>query len=103
MKTLLIDDIRDIAASKVCRTFDEGLEAIKEGGWMTLYIDHDLADPQGRTGYDIIRFIEENEHLRPDCVLIVSSNPVGIRNIQAALKSMKYTVSHASGGRIWLK
>lgn len=96
MKTLLIDDMRNILADRVCRTFEEGLEAIKEGGWGILYLDHDLGDAQDRSGYDIIRYIEENQELRPDVVIIVSSNPVGVKNIQAALKSMNY-FSHMRG------
>jgi hypothetical protein len=61
MKTLLIDDLREIAADRVPRTFSEGIQALREGPWDLLFLDHDLGDPNPRhTGYDILCWLEEN-------------------------------------------
>lgn len=98
MRSLLIDDVRDIPADVVCRTFEEGLKALKEGGWHSLYLDHDLGDAKDRTGYDIIKYVEEHPELRPGQVIIVSANPVGVKNISAALRAMGYETRN---NKIW--
>jgi hypothetical protein len=90
MKTLLIDDLRNIKADVVARSFDEGIEALKnQGPFKTLYLDHDLGDPDPRkTGYDIMCFLEENQQYMPESVLCVSANPIGRQKIQVVIDKL---------------
>lgn len=97
-RILLIDDMRSIGQvldpstggfyARTCRTFDEGLAALKdEGPWDLLYLDHDLADqatPE-RTGYTIMCFLEENPQYLPGDIKLVTSNPVGRRKMMSVI------------------
>ena len=87
MKTLLIDDIRNIAVDVTARTFQAGIVALQTSGpFDILYLDHDLGDPDPRkTGYYIMCFLEENPQYRPKEVIVVSSNPVGRERIQRVI------------------
>ena len=78
MKALLIDDIRDIKADRVARTFDDGIVALKEQKWDILYLDHDLGDSDpAKTGYDILNWLEANPEYLPVEIFLVTQNPVG--------------------------
>jgi hypothetical protein len=90
MKTLLIDDMRDIKADVVARTFDEGIEALKnQGPFDLLYLDHDYGDPDPhKTGEGIMKFLEENSELLPVEIMIVSSNPVGRQRMQVIIDKL---------------
>lgn len=84
--TLLIDDLRDIKADVICRTY-ESAELIVKSIWLhdwTLLLDHDLGE--SKTGYDIINLMLESSNI-PGHIFIVSSNPVGRDNIGRALDS----------------
>jgi hypothetical protein len=86
-RTLLIDDMRNIPADRIARTFDDGIEALTNGGpWDTLFLDHDLGeeDPK-KTGYGIICFLEENQNLLPKEIVLVTSNPVGRQKMQMVI------------------
>lgn len=94
MKTLLIDDMRNIEADRVARTFDEGIEALRSHFWDLLYLDHDLGDPDPKkTGYDIMCFIESNQEYMPAKILLVTSNPVGRQKMQAVIDKL-YGAGH---------
>lgn len=87
-KTLLIDDMRDIEADIVARTYDEGIQALKtQGPFKTLYLDHDLGDGQvpERTGYTVMCWLEEHPEYLPGEIILVTSNPVGRKNMQAVI------------------
>lgn len=87
---LLIDDVRDLkVATKVARTFESGLEALKEGGWDELYIDHDLGttDPQ-KTGYDLMCWLEQNPSFVPKKIRCISANAVGAARIQYLINKL---------------
>jgi hypothetical protein len=93
MKTLLIDDMRDIKADVIARTYNEGIKALKsQGPFDILYLDHDLAsyDEYGRekTGYDIMCFLEVNLRYLPASIVVVSSNPVGRRNMEVVIDKL---------------
>ncbi len=64
MRTLLIDDLRNIKADVIARTYDEGIrELTYNGPWDLLLLDHDLASFVNgieKTGYDVMCFLEEN-------------------------------------------
>lgn len=91
MKILLIDDVRqpywirnpdcpDSTAYRVedvtiRRDGESGLEAlVHEGPWDVLLLDHDLG--YGKSGSDIIKFLNEYTHLIPAKVYLVTANPV---------------------------
>lgn len=100
MKTLLIDDKREIQVTRVARTFHEGIQALMEGGWDVLYLDHDLADftgsdlvrrPENKkewTGYDVLCWLEEFPQYLPARIDIVSSNPVGVERMRQVIKKL---------------
>ena len=86
-RTLLIDDMRNIDADVIARTFEEGVEALRnDGPFSTLYLDHDLGEEDPRkTGYDIMCFLEENQRYMPGQIIVVSSNPVGRQKMQVVI------------------
>jgi hypothetical protein len=90
MLTLLIDDKRDIEATRVTRNYADGIAALQERQWDVLYLDHDLGDfsgPNGseRNGYHIVCWLEEHPEHLPKRIVVVSSNPVGRKNIALVL------------------
>lgn len=90
---LLIDDIRSVGEDLVARTPEEGKRALLGCPVTHLYIDHDLGlDAHGNeydNGYKVICWAIERGCL-PRYVQIVSSNPVGRKNIEAALRQEGY-------------
>jgi hypothetical protein len=89
MRTLLIDDKRDIDATRVCRTYYDGLAALKhEGPWDILYLDHDLGEKDGRDGTGIMNWLEANPQYMPKQIKVVSSNPVGAARMELIIKKI---------------
>jgi len=81
--------MRDIKADVVARTYDAGVEALKDGFYDILYLDHDLGDPDpAKTGYGIICFIEANPQYKPGKIQLVTSNPVGRKNMQVVIDKL---------------
>lgn len=86
MKTLLIDDLRNIEATRVARTYDEGILALQEDNWDLLYLDHDYGDiDPNKTGYGVMCWLEVNQKHLPKRIFIVSSNPVGRKSMQVVI------------------
>jgi len=95
---LLIDDIRDIPCDIIARTPDAAymvLSSLHEHLDCVIF-DHDLGDGVA-TGYDIMKEAFTMGWL-PNEVQLVTSNPVGRSNMQAALKAEGYTTKN---GLIW--
>lgn len=102
MKSLLIDDSREVdfveatwgvKVTNVARTFAEGINALKnDGPFEVLLLDHDLAsyDEEGNelTGYKVMLFLEENVHLLPARIELVTSNPVGRDNMKVVINRL---------------
>lgn len=89
MKSLLIDDMRDIDADVVARTFDAGIEALRTQKFDVLYLDHDLGDPDpNKTGYGVMKFLEENVDRLPGKIVLVTSNPVGRANMKVVVDKL---------------
>ena len=90
MKTLLIDDLRNINVDVTARTYDEGIKALEEQGpFDTLYLDHDLGDPDpSKTGYGIMNFLEANLRLLPKEIVLVTANPVGRVRMQTVINKL---------------
>lgn len=90
MKTLLIDDLRDIQADVIARNFDAGIHALKElGPFDVLFLDHDYGDPDpAKNGEGIMKFLEENPQYLPKTIRIVSANPVGRQRMQVIIDKL---------------
>ena len=90
MRSILIDDLRTIEADRVCRTYDDAIEALtNEGPWGVLFLDHDLGevDPK-KTGMGIMNFLEANPRLLPKKIKLVTSNPVGRKQMEVVIKKL---------------
>lgn len=86
MKTLLIDDLRNIKADVIARTYDEGIKALQSQHFNILYLDHDLGDTdENKTGYGIMVFLEENPKYLPNKIILVTANPVGRNRMQLVI------------------
>lgn len=97
MKILFIDDIRnpfdyidnvDGVYVAIARNSHDALEALKEFTFDIVFFDHDLGED--RTGYDIAKWIVENNIKIKQGFKIVSSNPVGRFNISQLLNHYGY-------------
>jgi hypothetical protein len=90
MRALLIDDLRNIDADRVARTYDDGIEALtNEGPWGILFLDHDLGDPDPKkTGLGIMNFLEANLGLLPRRIFLVTSNPVGRQQMEVIIRKL---------------
>lgn len=89
MRTLLIDDLREIPADVVARTFDAGIEALKSEKFDVLYLDHDLGDDDPKkTGYGVMNFLEANPEHLPGKIVLVTANPVGRVNMQRVIERL---------------
>ena len=101
MKVLLIDDEREIPhiksvygieVTKVAKSYTEGIQALQEGGWDMLLLDHDLNSyPEGKekTGTDIMRFLQANPKLLPQSIIFVTMNPGGRRRMEGILSDIQ--------------
>lgn len=94
MKTILfIDDIRMPDSignylTYVVRTFDEAVFALSQQDFDIISFDHDLGTE--KTGYDIAKYIVENEIKIREGFRIHSANPVGRFNISQLLTHYGY-------------
>lgn len=69
----------------IVRSYDMGILMLQHFTWDILYLDHDLGGE--KTGYDIIKFIEEMVHtgyyqVSPNDIVCVSANPSGKKRIE---------------------
>lgn len=92
---LLIDDIRDLNTDLIARTYEVGISCLLMLQVTHLYLDHDLGGPDGKTGYDILKFIfdpavKEFKVDVPRFIQLVTQNPVGRINMEKLLKSEGY-------------
>ncbi len=79
MYTLLIDDKREIKCDIVARTFDKGIEELKENKISILYLDNDLGQIRKngeKSGYKVLCWLEENPQYLPKEIILVTQNPV---------------------------
>ena len=81
---LLIDDERNLNTEAVARNAASGKRMLEAGGWECVCFDHDLGE--GESGYDVLVWGLE-KGLIPDRVQLVTSNPVGRKNMRAALEA----------------
>lgn len=88
---IFLDDIRDPPPDAVlCRTAEEALNSLASGLVTRISFDHDLGTEL--TGYDVAKKIEEwvaEGRIPLPLWAVHSANPVGRRNIEAAMRSAK--------------
>jgi DNA-binding response OmpR family regulator len=78
---LWVDDSKpEPNGCSVARTYDDALRMLRRYEWDVLYLDHDLGDDDGRTGYDLLVQIRAENRV-PREVVCISWNPVGKRRI----------------------
>lgn len=87
MRTLLIDDLRNLKADVIARNPTEGILLLENcGPWDLLLLDHDMAtyDEKGKeiTGYDVLLWIEERAY----CII---NNPTLTRKRKLELLEKK--------------
>lgn len=94
MRILYVDDIRtpnfwdnEKINTTICRTFGEAIDKLTDN-YDVIDLDHDLGEE--KTGYDICKYIVENE-IKIPIVVIHTSNPVGRQNMKQLLE--RYTKS----------
>jgi hypothetical protein len=76
--------IKDYSNTKNC------IEALKnDGPWNYLFLDNDLGcvfeNPGDGTGYEVAKFIADNNSLAPDKIIIHSLNNIGALAMQRVL------------------
>lgn len=93
---LLIDDTRDIGTEVIARTWGAWKALICPDApycWKVVYFDHDLNSEHAEdTGYTLLTTALEYGWFEATTKIgLVTSNPVGRANMEAALKSAGYT------------
>lgn len=98
MKIFLDDDpVRDSWVDDtwtIVRTASEAWELLQTNVVEEISLDHDLGNDNDGTGYTIIRFLERwafdgRWFQIPEKITIHSANPVGRKNMQAAIDSIE--------------
>lgn len=99
MRTLLIDDIRDIHCDVTARNVEVAKAVLLSGlSFDVVYLDHDLGCRE--TGLDILRWMFAVD-VRPKHVVLVTMNPVGRRNMESELTANDYKRVGGVGGTTW--
>lgn len=87
---LYVDDIRSAPRGwTIARNYNSAIELLENGDVTYLSLDHDLGEE--KTGYDIASWIERKVYMEgfiPPVIQIHSANPVGRKNIEAAIASI---------------
>ena len=96
---LAIDDMKNLPGiDRICRTDEEGIEALKQGGWTHLYMDNDLGCKL--EGWQILEW-GFKQGLIPNIVTLITMNPVGYYRMKLALENEGY--KEARGIDTWTK
>jgi len=86
-----LDDYRDMPAAfdVHAKNFADAMSLLASGDVTFISLDHDLGYPNDGSGYDVAKWIEAQARLGNLKRLkwdIHSANPVGVKNIRAALE-----------------
>ena len=91
---IYLDDVREAPEGWILIRTGESLIAIlraQEGKIEALSLDHDLGEGK-MSGYEVLKWMEAQVFLYgykpPKTILIHSDNPVGRKNMKAAIKSI---------------
>lgn len=104
-KVLVIDDVRVFNNSKnlfdvtYARTSEEGTKRLQEGGWDTIFFDHDLGGDA--TTLPCARYVVEHAADFRDIGFVVhTSNPYGGDTIVSMFKAVGLSVLRQTAG-LW--
>ena len=102
---LWLDDVRDcpfIGDWIVVKNYDQAIQALSQEKFEEAWLDHDLAyehyghvpeaQYEEKTGYDVVKWMEEND-VWPDWCMVHSMNPVGSKRMCGVL-SKQYGTSN---------
>lgn len=95
---LFLDDVRKcpfIGDWKIARNYDEAVKIMQEYEITEAWLDHDLAEDHythasqtdagyvspNKTGYDFVKWMEENNKWPTEVCVVHSMNPVGSRKM----------------------
>jgi hypothetical protein len=80
---IYLDDLRSCPEGFVpAKNYEECINLLLTNEVTIISLDHDLG--QGKTGYDVAKFMVEN-NIFPEKIYIHSANPVGVDNIYQLL------------------
>lgn len=89
-KTLLIDDKRSIKADKTVRTLEEGIEALKEGGYDWVLLDDHLTDDiSANEGEKILEWLKNHPNSLPKHIVLVTDDPKAHKKMQKMIDEMQ--------------
>ena len=95
MKKLFLDDIRMPPDDSwtIVHNYDDCISALTYHVWDEISLDHDLGD-DSKTGYDVVKWLEERAanglgRFVPTIINIHSANPVGRKNMEAGIASIR--------------
>lgn len=98
MRTLLIDDVRNIHCDVVARNAEVAKAVLANIEFDKVYLDHDLGP--GEDGLDILRWMLRLR-IRPKRIYSISMNPDGRRRINEELRANGYKMSDP-GSTAWI-
>ncbi len=90
---IFLDDVRDTPEGYVrCYWPEEVIELLKTHPVSELSLDHDLGDDEKGTGYDVLKWIEEevytNNFNPPKVIKVHSANPIAKQRMLSAIASI---------------
>lgn len=90
MRVLVIDDLPDTKDvgryDQIALNYNEAIEHLRSEAWDIVWIDHDLGE--GKTGYDVMCWIEEHPEFMPREIRITTRNPVGRKRMMQVLAKL---------------
>jgi hypothetical protein len=88
---ILIDDVREAYDGIICRDYEAALLVLTSvsisGDYYNaiLSLDHDLGGEPGTDGIDILMWAKKAKIHLPRTIYLVTENPIGRKNMRAAL------------------
>ena len=101
-----LDDIRPMPSNFThhAKTAKEAIDLIDTGTVSTISLDHDLGPETAGTGYLVAKHIENLAYynrIPAIQVMLHSSNPVGIQNMQMAIRNAElYWANHQANDTV---
>ncbi len=91
---IYLDDVRPTPAGWIgARWPEEVIEHLKTGKVDEISLDHDLGEDEGRTGYQVVTWIEEQVALHgfvpPAKIHVHSANSVGRQRMEAGIRKIR--------------
>lgn len=86
---------------------DEAIDLLMHTKWDVVMLDHDLGGKEmvssgPGTGYQVAVFLEQNPEFRPPNIIVHSMNPVGAKNILAAIDGARYCMGAWTKNIEWI-